>query len=176
MSDDYLLARRCQKDAEVFATVYRQHVNSVYAYLMSLAGNQQDAEDLTAQTFLAALESLPKFRQDGTFEAWLIGIARHKFLDFQRKTKPVYSIETEYFDLADTGPNIERQVDENTRWQSILNALEQLKTERYEALSLRIFAGLSSNETAQVMNKTEGAVNNLVYRAIQDLRKWLNEQ
>ncbi len=176
MSDDYLLAKRCQKDAEVFATVYRQHVNSVYAYLMSLTGNQQDAEDLTAQTFLAALESLHKFRQDGTFEAWLIGIARHKFLDFRRKTRSEPSIESEYFDLSDTSPNIETQVEESTRWQSMLSALKQLKTERYEALTLRVFGGLSASEAAQVMNKTEGAVNNLVYRAIQDLRSWLNEQ
>lgn len=176
MTDDYLLVQRCRHDAEVFADVYRQYVQRVYAYLLSLTSSKEDAEDLTAQTFLAALESLDKFRKDGVFEAWIIGIARNKFIDYLRKTKHLTALEDiPHLSLQST-PSVEVQVEDTDHWQEVLHSMKQLKTERYEALTLRIFAGLSSAETAVVMNKTEGAINNLVYRAIQDLRRWLNDQ
>ena len=52
-----------------------------------------DAQDLTSQTFLAAMESLPKYRGQSQFVAWLLGIARHKTADQFRRRKPEVEIE-----------------------------------------------------------------------------------
>jgi DNA-directed RNA polymerase specialized sigma24 family protein len=56
--DDSQLATAARTDAEAFAELYRRHVTRVYRYQMAHTGNAKDAEDLTSQTFVAAVESI----------------------------------------------------------------------------------------------------------------------
>ena len=67
-TDDLALARNALADEDAFAELYRQYVTRVYRYHMARTGNEQDAEDLTSQTFLAALEGIRSFRGDGVFQ------------------------------------------------------------------------------------------------------------
>ncbi len=80
--------RRAQEDPSAFADLYRQHVKQVYRYVLARVSNVGDAQDLTSQTFLTALESLPNYRGQGAFGAWLMGIARHKVMDHYRQVLP----------------------------------------------------------------------------------------
>ena len=68
-TDESGLARAALTDCEAFAELYRRHVEHVYRYHMAHTGNQKDAEDLTSQTFMAALEGIRSFRGDGSFAA-----------------------------------------------------------------------------------------------------------
>lgn len=61
--------RRAQEDPSAFADLYRQHVKQVYRYVLARVSNVGDAQDLTSQTFLTALESLPNYRGQGAFGA-----------------------------------------------------------------------------------------------------------
>ena len=82
------LARAALVDAQAFAELYRRHVTRVYRYHMARTGNEKDAEDLTSQTFMAALEGIRSFRGDGVFAAWLMGMSaeRRKYDADQRLT------------------------------------------------------------------------------------------
>ena len=67
LNADAHLAHLARTDAEAFAELYRRHVTSVYRYHMAHTGNVNDAEDLTSQTFMAALEGIRSYRGTGSF-------------------------------------------------------------------------------------------------------------
>src|SRR6185503_12484363 len=78
LMDDIRLAHQARADPEAFAELYHRHVRSIYRYHLAHTGNVKDAEDLTSQTFIAALEGIRSFRGTGPYITWLIGIASRK--------------------------------------------------------------------------------------------------
>ncbi len=86
-ADERDLARLAITDIEAFAELYRRHLTRVYRYHAVHVGNAKDAEDLTSQTFMAALEGIRTFRGTGSFAAWILGIASRKRLMFYRGEK-----------------------------------------------------------------------------------------
>src|SRR4026208_2027890 len=86
--DDASLADEARTDPQAFAELYRRHVRSIYRYHLAHTGNVKDAEDLTSQTFIAALEGIRSFRGTGPYITWLIGIASRKRALFFRGKKP----------------------------------------------------------------------------------------
>lgn len=168
-SSDDVLAMRAGQDMEAFSTLYRRHLQRVYSYLLSRVGNVHDAQDLTAQTFIAALGALPHYRPQGRFIAWLLGIARHKLHDHFRST--VSQVE-----LSQVGPGLqasgmlEEDVIQRLRMQEITLLFEKLNPDRAEALRLRYFADLKIREVADVMEKSESAIKMLIARGLDDIR------
>src|SRR5512143_3288299 len=76
-----------------FAELYRQYFKPVYRYLYLKTGSPAEAEDLTSQVFLSALEGLPRYRHQGHFSAWLFSLARRKAADYYRSRKPQASLD-----------------------------------------------------------------------------------
>ena len=76
---DAALAERAAGDPELFGTLYRRHFGTVAGYLFRRTGDATLAEDLAADTFLAAWEALPRYRDAGVpFRAWLLRIATNR--------------------------------------------------------------------------------------------------
>jgi RNA polymerase sigma-70 factor (ECF subfamily) len=172
-TDEELLNLAC-KEPEAFSELYHRHVESVYRYHLARTGSVQDAEDLTAQTFLSALENLHGYQKRSPFINWLFGIASHKLADFYRHRKKNLSFETGS-GLEENNSHIEEIVDHDLRIDDIVRALQSLIPDRREALMLRLFAGLSAREVGQVMGKSEMAVKMLVHRGLKDLQQRLTE-
>ncbi len=84
-TDELALVRRTRTDAQAFGALYDRYVQRVYRYCYYRTSNTHEAEDLTAQIFLAALEGIPRYRQDGHFAAWLFSIARNKVAAYHRR-------------------------------------------------------------------------------------------
>src|SRR5689334_12844957 len=91
-SDD-TLAREARHSRDAFAELYRRHMEHVYRYLLVRTGSEHDAQDLTTQTFMAAMSSIASYRGDGHFAAWLIGIARRLSAMHFRSRKPSVSLD-----------------------------------------------------------------------------------
>lgn len=169
--DDQALARAARHDAQAFDVLYRRHVTAVYRYCLSHVNHQADAEELTSQVFLTALETLPKFSGRGPFAAWLLGIARHKCADYHRQhyQNRQVTIET-VAALPATAVHPDDRLDQATMLDCLRRALRQLSPDRREALQLRFWGGLSVRETAAAMRRGQSAVKMLVARAISDLQ------
>lgn len=163
---------------QAFAELYRRHVDRVYRYLMAKTGNVQDAQDLTSQTFVAALEGINTYRGDASFAAWVLGIAQRKTADHYRRHYaqglPIALDDVEQF--AQTSPTPDDIVSHHMQTERMLSAVRALAPERTEALTLHIFGELSVAEVAQVMEKSEAAVRMLIHRALSDLRTRLVEK
>ena len=93
MTDEARIIKAARQDPKAFGELYRLYVEQVFRYLFSKIGNLHEAEDVTAQTFLAAFESFDKFRQDGHFASWLFGIARNKAMDHFRRRDNLSSMD-----------------------------------------------------------------------------------
>src|SRR5574337_1486346 len=133
--DDSQLARKARGNVEAFAELYRRHVTRVYRYHMAHTGNVKDAEDLTSQTFMAAMEGIRSFRGDGSFAAWLMGIASRKRALFFRRMRPEAPLEAALH-IADPGPAADRATFQRLEIESVSRALRQLSPDRREALIL----------------------------------------
>jgi RNA polymerase sigma-70 factor (ECF subfamily) len=170
--NDDVLAKQARDDPEAFATLYRRYLQRVYSYLLSRVGNIQDAQDLTTQTFLAALQGISTYEPRGMFAAWLLSIARRKVMDHFRHTPPTLALDD--LDIA-IQPHqfVDAVVLERLQMQEVVTLLDKINPDRAEALRLRYFGGLSFREVAIAMEKTEGAVKMLVARALEDLRHLL---
>jgi RNA polymerase sigma-70 factor (ECF subfamily) len=170
--DDELLARQANEDSAAFAELYRRHLSRVYRYLLVRLGTVQDAQDVTSQTFLAALEGIASYRGKGSFAAWLLGIARRKAAYHFRQRREMLPLEGAASELY-PDPSPEELVAERLRLEQVAQALRTLAPERGEALALQLFGGLSATEVAQVMGKNEAAVKMLTHRAVHDLQERL---
>ncbi len=168
--DDSQLASQARTDAEAFAELYRRHVTRVYRYHMAHTGNVKDAEDLTSQTFMAALESIRSFRGAGSFAAWIMGIASHKrFLFFRSRKHAELPLDTA-LDVPDPSLPTDKAAARNLQIGLLRCALQNLSPDRLEAIALCFFAGLEHSEAARVLGKSEAAVTMLVSRGLHDLR------
>jgi RNA polymerase sigma-70 factor (ECF subfamily) len=170
--DDLTLVRHAQRDLRAFSVLYERYATQVYRYLLFRVGNADDAQDLTSQTFLAAMESLPKYRGQSQFIAWLLGIARHKTADQFRRRKPEVEIEDAEM-VADNNDRPDELIGRQLEVEKVMRKLQVLAPDRAEALSLRLFAELEVREIAQIMNRDEAAVRMLVWRGLKDLQSQL---
>jgi RNA polymerase sigma-70 factor (ECF subfamily) len=174
--DDETLVRQVQKDLQgqtAFAELYRRHITSVYRFLVVRVGTEEDAQDITSQTFMAALEAIPTFKGRAKFRTWLLGIARNKAADHLRRERSTLPL-TDAEILAHPDPTPDETAYDTLRLESIITTMRVLSPDRAEALALHSFGGLPAREIAEIMQKNEPAVRMLIHRAIRDIQQRLN--
>ncbi len=170
---DQELAHLARKDGYAFSELYRRYFKRVYGYHLLRTNNIADAQDLTSQTFMAALESIHRYDGRGSFAAWLMSIAHHKMAQHFRRKHPEMDLDA-HENLAHPRPNPEDIADQRGLLSQVRSAMRRITPERAEAFVLRTFGGLSAAETADVMGKSEGAIKMLAHRALGDLRQMLD--
>ena len=171
-ASDEDLARLAKQETAAFAELYHRHINRVYRYHLARLCNLADAQDLTAQTFLAALEGIAGYRGSGSFAAWLMGIAHNKLSLFYRRSDRTETLE-DGPEPVDPAPALELVAGKRLQFSQVCQALTSLSPERAEAITLYIFADLSAVEAGRVMGKSDAAVKMLVLRGLRELRQQL---
>jgi RNA polymerase sigma-70 factor, ECF subfamily len=168
--DDQQLAHLARTDADAFAELYRRYVTRVYRYHMAHTGDIRDAEDLTSQTFMAALEGIQSFRASGSFASWILGIAVRKKAMFFRGIKPEVALD-EALHIPTVQLATDKLANQRLRLESIIRAIRQISPDRADAITLCFFGGLTNLEAGCVLGKSEAAIKMLVSRGLQDLRE-----
>jgi RNA polymerase sigma-70 factor (ECF subfamily) len=173
-SDDLALVQAARQDPALFGELYKHYVDRVYRYLYSRTGNVHEAEDLTAQTFLAAFESFDRFRQDAHFASWLFSIARHKTADHFRRRKNTPAIEEIQEISVEKDPLLE--VVQTERVRALAAILPTLAEKERELLRLRFLAEMSFPEMARSLHRNESALKKSLYRLLERLHNQLEVQ
>ena len=169
--DDARLAQQARADPEAFAELYHRHVRSVYRYHLAHTGNVKDAEDLTSQTFMAALEGIRSYRGTGPYITWLIGIASRKRALFFRRNGSRSEVPLDAaLHIPTPGLPTDKAASQRIQRDQIMNALRTISRDRAEVLILCFFSGLRTAEVGLVLGKSEAAVRMLISRGLQDLR------
>lgn len=167
--DDARLAQQARTDREAFAELYRRHVLSVFRYHRAHTDNDKDAEDLTSQTFMAALEGIRSYRGTGPYIAWLMGIASRLRARLFRGRRPEVSLEAAVH-IPSPGLPTDKAAARRIQLEQVVGALRNISPDRAEALILCFISELSTAEAAIVLGKSETAIRMLISRGLQDLR------
>ncbi|PKO05855.1 MAG: hypothetical protein CVU41_09525 [Chloroflexi bacterium HGW-Chloroflexi-3] len=166
--DEHQLIADVRKDPKKFGLLYKKYANPVYRYIFTRTVNKQIAEDITSQTFLSALESFSKFRQDGNFGSWLFTIARNKVNDHFRFSKPVAPIHEAEL-IADGSDALAHSI-QSDQAKIVQSLIKELTEDEQELLRLRFIAELSFSNIARLLHKSEDAVKKSTYRLLARLQ------
>ncbi|MCK4368919.1 MAG: sigma-70 family RNA polymerase sigma factor [Dehalococcoidales bacterium] len=171
-SEESLVRRAQNRDQEAFAQLYEEHFDKIYRYIALRIGNEAEAEDMTQQVFLNALQSISSFRWKGVpFSAWLFRIAHNQAVDYLRRKKHTAVPLDESVASNDNTPQLvaEQKLD----IERLLLATQKLTDAQREVISLRFTSELSIAQVAKIMGKSQGAVKALQHSAIVALRRAL---
>ena len=160
-------------EQKLLTLVYEKYHRELYLYIYSLSRNHHIAEDLTQETFLKALLSLPE--EHGNIRAWLYMVARNLFFNYRKKASRNVSLEEE-MKRSDEEKDLLANMIENERNLQLYQALKKLDMTKREILLLQYFGDLSQKEIAAVLHITPENVRVLAYRAKKELKKYMEQQ
>jgi RNA polymerase sigma-70 factor (ECF subfamily) len=182
-----LIGRAKAGDLAAFEALTNRYERRVYSLALRMLRQEQDAEDVTQQTFLSALENLAGFRGEASFATWLLRIAAHAALKIIRKKKGLQTVSleeaTEEADGSDGIPHPEyiadwrespsELVERNEVRRLLEEALDRLDEKHRLVFLLRDVQGLSIRETAEALDLTEANTKVRLLRARLQLREQL---
>jgi RNA polymerase sigma-70 factor, ECF subfamily len=165
-------------DQDAAAVIFDAYYGRVYRYAYGRLGDQNDAEDVAAETFARVLRDLGKFRWKGAgFEAWLFRIASNLVVDRTREAGKEMVDESLVTDQESTSTDSpEAEVIRRELASSLGTMLDGLVPEQKEVLLLRFAADLDTAEVARAMDKNANAVRQLQFRALQRIREKMSTE
>jgi RNA polymerase sigma-70 factor, ECF subfamily len=187
VGDPELVARAKAGELDAFEALTNRYEQRVYSLALRMLRQEQDAEDVTQQTFLSALENLNRFRGDASFATWLLRIASHAALKVIRKRKGLDTVSleeaTEEEDsygtiphpeyIADWRQSPEELVRKNEIQRLLEDALAKLDAKHRLVFLLRDVEGLSVKEAAEALGLSEANTKVRLLRARLQLREQL---
>jgi RNA polymerase sigma-70 factor, ECF subfamily len=179
-SEDYLVQQAIKRDRAAFSVLYERCVDRVYRHVYYRVSNHDEAEDITQEAFVRAWKAIDKYKKTGApFVSWIITIAGNLVIDHYRKQQRVVitdEIETIYEkDLDNRIPGPEKQAEMNFDNTMIKKAVLRLNGDKQKVILMHFIDGLSYEEIARALNKSEGAIRVIQYRALSDLRSMVTQ-
>lgn len=164
-----------EQNALVIQKLYGSYSDNIYNFILLMIGDRHQAQDLMQDTFLRAFKSIPNFEGKSSEKTWLFRIARNVTVDFIRRKKLVSFVRGN-FNISPTQellPEELLRLEESTR--ELYFALSKLKQDYRLVIILRKVKELSIAETAQVLGWSEGMVKTTLIRALNSLKKVMEE-
>ncbi|MEJ5244947.1 MAG: RNA polymerase sigma factor [Bacteroidota bacterium] len=157
----------------------RKYEKFVFAIALRYTGSYDDAEDLTQEVFIKALNNLKKFKQDSSLKTWLYRITVNTCITFMRKKKI-----TTFFRLDDNSDAIKKQKDFSPEQYYIADELERkfldelskLPEKQRETFALRYFDNLSYEEISKLLGTSVGGLKANYFQAIKKLSEKLKSE
>jgi RNA polymerase sigma-70 factor (ECF subfamily) len=164
-------------DMVAFGELFDRYYEVVFRYVLFRMGDRTLAEDITQETFVRALRRITSVSYQGRdIGAWFVTIARNLIFDHVKSSR--YRLEqttNEIIELSPSTSGPEQQVLDGATNDELLRCVRKLNPDQQECIQLRFLQGLSVAETAEIMDRNEGAVKALQHRAVRRLAQLLPE-
>lgn len=171
---DGLVEQAQQGKTEAFEELYNAFVDKIYRYIYYRT-NKEDALDLCETVFLKVWENLGSYKTGKNyFSAWIYRIAHNIVVDHYRLNKETVELS---YDLPDEDKEMDpMKLAENTLNNDLLmEAIAQLKEKYQQIIILKYVNDLNNREIARIMNRTEGNLRILKFRALKALKQILKD-
>jgi len=173
--ESILVERARAGDRQAFGELYDRYAALTFRHFHCLVGDRQTTEDLTAQTFLQALQAIGRYEERGIpFQVWLLRIARNLAINHWRIRRN-HSNGDNGLERKDSMPSPESLCEAKLLEEEVWRAVRRLRGDQRQVIVLRFVDGLSYPEVAQVLGKSIGAVRVVQYRALSALRRALED-
>jgi len=173
LSEEYLVQQAVDGDQAAFTQLYNQNFDRIHRYIYVKVRNPAEAEDLTQDVFIKALESIGSYKwRDLPFAAWLFRIAHNRVIDHVRKQAKEKRADLNEAYAKSTEDPVQ-MTERNFEVHQLKQAMEQLPDAQREVATLRFIGQLSISEVARTLGKSEGTVKALQFNATASLRKAL---
>jgi len=176
-------AKRLLDDAyryEVLSALVRDYQGGIVGYCVTRLG-EDIGEEVAQEVFVTAWETLPKFRQDAAITTWLFGIAKNKCAQaFRNRSRrqamaQAFVVDIRHHAHAEEPETPEHVAVERAQLARLAASLAKLSDPERIVLSLHYTKGLPIPEIGEIMGKSEAAVRKRLLRALQRLRKIMDE-
>lgn len=159
-----------------FSKLYEYYVDKVYKYNYYKVSSQDEAFDLTETVFLKVWDNLKSYKPKAgsSFGSWVFRIAHNLLVDHYRLKKETVELTEVHADQRDEASPLHK-TEEVLRKGTLKQAMSKLKDIYREVLTLSYLNELSNSEVAELMNKSEGGLRVLKFRALQELKKVLEQ-
>ncbi len=182
MQDELLIRRAQRGDADAFEQLLLEHQKNVYNLCYRMAGDPDDAMDLSQETFLRAWRCLDQYQFASAFSTWLYRLCSNICIDFLRKRRRQQTVpltfedadgEEQTYAVPDAQPLPEEQVELKLTHETLAAAMAQLLPEHRAVLQLRVVNEMSYEQIADVLDIQIGTVKSRLSRARNQLKKIL---
>ncbi len=181
LSEKILLFQLQRKqDPEAFAKLYDLYVRRIYSFVFFKVANKEEAEDITSEVFLKAWRYINEKKEIESFSGLLYKLARNSVIDLyrtkssQKKTVSTDEIlESEMEDVEVYVENFEKQIGDKIEVEKIITALQKLKQEYRELVTLRYVDELQISEIAEITGKGQVAIRVTLHRGLKKLKEIL---
>lgn len=182
MQDELLIRRAQRGDADAFEQLLLEHQKNVYNLCYRMAGNPDDAMDLSQETFLRAWRCLDQYQFASAFSTWLYRLCSNICIDFLRRRRRQQAVpltfedadgEEQTYAVPDAQPLPEEQVELKLTRETLAAAMAQLLPEHRAVLQLRVVNEMSYEQIADVLDIQIGTVKSRLSRARNQLKKIL---
>lgn len=173
----WLISECVAGNDEAITLLVRQYETGVFRLALSIVGDQAEANEITQETFIAALRALPSYQEKQSLKAWLYRIALNHSRSHLRKRKvlerlrmtltSIFQVETQKQALP------EESAIQNENEAAIWNSLNQLDERYRTVVILRYFHELSVAEISEILSVNEGTIHSRLYSAREKLRNAL---
>ena len=165
-TEERLLVEAAQKDPARFGELYELHFERVYVFILRRVGDRDAAEDLTSDVFHKALANLQRFEWRGVpFSGWLFRIAANAIADRSKRT----AREVPGIDDPEE-PVIQAELEEIEHRARLFRLVDGLPEDQRRVVAMRFAEQKSIREIAQELRRSEGAVKQLQFRGLENLR------
>ncbi|MBI3139030.1 MAG: RNA polymerase sigma factor [Sphingobacteriales bacterium] len=178
MQDSELIRSVLQGRVTLFTQLVKKYEIPVFRIIMGLLHNKEDAEEVTQDVFVKVYQSLDRFAGRSSFSTWLYRIAIHTGINFLRKRnrRSIWERAADLVGFASSEKTAEQLLSEKSDAEYIRQALDSLPEKQRLAFILTRYEELPQKEVADVLAITEGAVEQLLIRAKNNLRKKLENK
>jgi len=176
---DAQIVELAKKESHYFGALYDKYFEQIFRFVFKrLGGKEDEAGDITQQTFIKAMGNLSRYEDRGLpFSSWLYRIAQNEVSMFFRKQKKNYSVsidENRIQDLAtEANLNMYMSIDEQEKLIEMLNEMEE---EHLDLIELRFFQELSFKEIAAIYSISEANAKMRTYRILERIGKKWNDK
>jgi RNA polymerase sigma-70 factor (ECF subfamily) len=173
LNDERLLIQAAQSDPSRFADLYESNFNRVYAFVARRVKDREEAQDVTAEVFHQALKNLGGFQWRGVpFAAWLLRIAANALADRWQRASRGMEVPAEDGQIENQAGAADEQVE---RRAMLFQLVDRLPNDQRQVVTRRFVDQKSIREIAQELGRSEGAVKQLQFRALETLRSQVRE-